>query len=86
MNARDYYANRRALPVVVLTESEKATVARLVGRCKSMRTSQVIRTFEDDLVGSQMRYGDASTRDRAAYLSGLVVAEVAILRRNTRAA
>lgn len=86
MNARDYYAKRRTPPVIVLTESELATVARLVGRCKLMRTSQVLRTVEDDPVVRQMRAGAEDQRDRAAYISGLVAAEVSIARLNARAA
>lgn len=86
MNARAYYASRRTPPVIVLTEAEQVTVSRLVGRCKTMRTSQVIRTVEDDPVVRQMRAGVEDQRDRAAYISGLVVAEVAIARLNARAA
>lgn len=86
MNDSDFYASRRTLPVIVLTEEELAIVARLAERCKTMRTSRVLRAVEEDPVVRHMRSGIEHLRDRAAYISGLVVAEVAIARLNARAA
>jgi hypothetical protein len=67
---------------VILTDDHRATVSRIAARCKLLRSSQVITAFYADATVQQMLAGkEVEARDRAAYMSGLVVAEVAIARR-----
>ena len=72
---------RHRLPRPVLTAADHLTVARLTETCINMGTAEVIRRCEHDAVISQMRCGGEVDRDCAAYMGGLVVAEVALARR-----
>ena len=71
-------------PPVPLTDDDRALIPRLVKTCAHLDTQRVITAFYRDrevkalLVGGSNRVGD-----RMAYVSGLVVAEVALNRRKS---
>lgn len=66
-------------PTPVLREIDRELVAEVAGRLEHRRTVDVIGGFyADPIVQQQLADRDSQTRDRLAYMSGLVVAEVAI--------
>lgn len=66
-------------PTPVLREIDRELVAEVAGRLEHRRTVDVIGGFyTDPIVQQQLADRDSQTRDRLAYMSGLVVAEVAI--------
>jgi hypothetical protein len=67
---------------IVLTEAELATVQRLAQQLRRQRTAIVISSFyADPSVQQAIASRDPEARERVAYMSGLVVAEAAIIRR-----
>lgn len=76
------------LPPVLLNDDENRLVLAIASRCRDMRPSMVHSAFYNDSQIQTMIAGagkDDKVRDRVAYMSGLVLAEVS-LQRMTRVA
>lgn len=73
-----------ASPPVHLTDSDKALIPRLAKACAHLDTQRVIIAFyRDRAVKAALQQGGERVGDRMAYVSGLVVAEVALARRKS---
>jgi hypothetical protein len=71
----------KAPPLPVLREIDRELVAEVAGRLEHRRTVDVIGGFYSyPTVQQQLADHDSQTRDRLAYMSGLVVAEVSLRR------
>jgi hypothetical protein len=76
----------KAQPAPLLRDADRDLIAALAGRLEHRRTVEVVGGFYTaPEVQQQLADHDSQTRDRLAYMSGLVVAEVG-LRRLTKAA
>jgi hypothetical protein len=72
------------MPPVHLTDADKALIPRLVKSCAHLDTQRVITAFyRDREVKAALANGGNRIGDRMAYVSGLVVAEVALNRRQS---
>jgi hypothetical protein len=70
------------MPPVHLTDADKALIPRLVKTCAHLDTARVITAFyRDREVKAALAQGGERIGDRMAYVSGLVVAEVALNRK-----
>lgn len=66
---------------IILTEADLATIAALSSRLAGRRTVSVINAVQSDATIQQIIAShDADARDRVAYMSGIIVAEVALAR------
>jgi hypothetical protein len=73
-------------PPVHLTAADMALIPRLVKTCAHLDTQRVITAFyRDREVKAALAHGGERIGDRLAYVSGLVVAEVALNRRRQSA-
>jgi len=71
-------------PPVPLTDDDRALIPRLVKACAHLDTQRVITAFyRDRQVKAALATGGDRIGDRMAYVSGLVVAEVALARRKS---
>lgn len=71
-------------PPVPLTDDDRALIPRLVKTCAHLDTQRVIMAFyRDRQVKAALAGGGNRIADRMAYVSGLVVAEVALARRKS---
>jgi hypothetical protein len=72
------------MPPVHLTDADKAMIPRLAKTCAHLDTQRVITAFyRDREVKAALVHGGERIGDRMAYVSGLVVAEVALNRRKS---
>lgn len=70
------------LPPIELTPSDYALVKRLSASCADLDTTRVITAvYNDTAVRQALASRDPEAGLRMAYVSGLIVAEVAIARR-----
>lgn len=69
------------LAQILLTEADLATIAALSARLAGHRTVSVINAVQSDAMIQQIIAShDADARDRVAYMSGIIIAEVALAR------
>lgn len=64
----------------ILSADEERMVARLAGQFSATRTTSTIEGCRHDYAVRKLAAGDDDDRHRAAYLTGVVVADVAIAR------
>lgn len=75
-----------SLPTPELTDADRALIPRLATACADLDTTRVITAFyRDPAVRQILASRDPDVALRMAYVSGLVVAEVAIARRRKTA-
>lgn len=72
---------RQRLPTPSLTAADRATVAHLASVNRHLRTSALIQAINEDPTMRVLRRGSEVERDRAGYMSGLIIAEVSLARR-----
>jgi hypothetical protein len=69
------------LPAPSLSAADRATVARLAAAHGHLRTSALIQAVNEEPTVRVLRRGSEVERDRAGYMSGLIIAAVALARR-----